>query len=82
MLPVREGLERGHTIITDRSQPVPLFTQVSHIVFFQLDELGFAKQSPVENQQRTLEAGPLQVLSLPFDPASNEGSVARPRGRS
>jgi hypothetical protein len=66
MLPVREGLEHSHAIITDRSQPVPLLTDVSKMLF-QLDELGFAKRSPIrrteENQQRALGAkDSLQVL--------------------
>jgi hypothetical protein len=46
MLPVPKVLEYGHAVIADRSQAQALFTNVAEILF-QLDELGFAKWSPV-----------------------------------
>ncbi len=46
MLSVRKVLEHGHAVIADRSQPQALFTDIAEMLF-QLDELGFAKWSPV-----------------------------------
>jgi hypothetical protein len=46
MLSVRKVLELGHAIIADRRQPQALFTDIAEMLF-QLDELGFAKWSPV-----------------------------------
>jgi hypothetical protein len=63
---VRKALEHGHAVIADRSQPQTLFTDIAEMLF-QLDELGFAKRSPVrrsvKNQQRPFRAeNGLQVL--------------------
>jgi hypothetical protein len=46
MLLVRKVLERRHAVIADRRQPQALFTDIAELLV-QLDELGFAKRSPV-----------------------------------
>jgi hypothetical protein len=68
MLSVRKVLERGRAVIADRSQSQALFTDIPKLLF-QLDELGFAKRSPVrrtvKNQHRPFGAkNTLEVLAL------------------
>jgi hypothetical protein len=46
MLSVRKVLQHGNAVIADCSQPQALFTDIAEMLF-QLDELGFAKRSPV-----------------------------------
>jgi len=46
MLPVGKVLEHSHAVITDGGQPQALIADIADTLF-QLDELGFAKRSPV-----------------------------------
>ncbi len=47
MLSVRKVREHGDAVIADRSQPQALSTDIAEMML-QLDELGFAKRSPVD----------------------------------